>query len=172
MTGPHGSGKSTLVAELGKLFPGFSLIPEPVRKLNSLGFLTNESGTESTQMLIQSSYIETVLTQTNFIADRGLVDGYVYADYLFSKGRVSKEFRDFTHYVMVEYSKLYTHIFHIPSEFPLVDDGMRSLNPDFHSQICQKFKNTFDKLGLPYFTIRGSIESRINQIQNILTNSN
>lgn len=172
VTGPHGSGKSTLVTELGKLFPSLLLIPEPVRKLNSCGFLVNENGTETTQILIQSFYLKTILTQKNFIADRGLVDGYVYADYLFSIGQVSKQFRDFTYYTMMEYAKLYNHILYVPSEFPLVDDSMRSLDLEFHSQICQRFENTLPKLGLSYYTIRGSLDFRLKRVQAILTNSN
>ncbi len=92
LTGTHSTGKTTLVKELAKLkqFKDFNISFSNTRKLGQKGFPINneESNYDTTQELVLTFHIKDLL-KPKFIADRCLIDGLAYTQYLNSKNKCS-----------------------------------------------------------------------------------
>jgi len=158
ITGPHGSGKTTILNKLKDLqkteeiLKDYVFLPEMTRVIKDQGFSINEDGDLSTQILILSKHIENILlyNNVNFIVDRVLIDGYVYTKYLSLQNKPSSKvpvwLLDYALNLLETYIDRYTYIFYVPSEFEVAKDGVRSTDTYFHQCICENFESITNKL--------------------------
>lgn len=63
----------------------------------------------------------------------------------------------------------YDHVFYIPIEFSLEQDGIRYSDLEFQKLHDRETKLILDFYKIPYHVITGTIEERLDQIQRILT---
>ena len=158
--GAHSTGKSTLSAILGREFglPVFSSITRHTPK--------ELRGTPAGQMRILFDYIGffSKFAHEDWLCDRSIFDVCVYSHINGVWGT------SLCNAILEEYARgeiSPTHIFYLPIEFPLVDDGQR---PDNKSReefdVCAR--DFLDRFWPGYDTISGSVEQRVAQVKNSL----
>lgn len=158
-TGTHSTGKTTLCDALSEEF-GISKITNITR--DTPKFLR---GTKTGQELVLTNYLFKVpRLEGDYIIDRTLMDIIAYS-------RDAKlDWSDtMVHGLMKFYrdSDFYpTHIFYLPIEFDLVQDGERPgndnrANVDMHIQELLNYVPT-------YYTITGSVEERLEKIRHVI----
>ena len=169
LTGPHSSGKTTLLNALHNVpeFKDIDFLPEITRQIKERGFDINEAGTVDTQVLIMAAHMNNLLLHNRFIVDRSLMDGLVYTLYLHrhTDGSIPKWFVDYSQKLFDEYINRYSVIFYLPPEIPLADDGVRSVAKGFHEHVCSIFDEYITKTKKQYpsliVTVSGSVEERV-----------
>lgn len=168
LTGAQGTGKTTVLNEFEK--GGWNIITEVVRKLSKEGIKINEMGDEEGQTKIFDTYKE-LLQCEEYISDRGLTDVAAYTWYLVAEGKIHpsilweqlaciESFFENNQDVVVCY---------FPIEFPVVDDGVRSIDEDFRKRIDHYIKDILDSREIPYITVTGSVEDRVRMINDEIT---
>lgn len=176
LSGPHSSGKTTLLDALHATdeFKNIDFLPEITRQIKEQGFDINEAGTLDTQILIMAAHVNNLLLHNRFIVDRSLVDGVVYTEYLFNQGRIPKWFIDYCHDLYTMYIDRYDIIFYLPPEIPLADDGVRSTAKQFHEKICRIFDariSSLQKICPNLITVvTGSVEQRVQIVRDTINN--
>lgn len=163
-TGAQGTGKTTLLNEARHYYPGFTFITEVVRNLSKTkNIKINELGNETSQMIIFNTYLESLLTQTEYISDRSLIDVISYTRYLAVNNldfdinilNVQEILLDF-----IVKRNLLGFIFYVPIEFPLVEDGIRSNNENFRREVDVNIRYYLERFKIPYVVMSGSKEER------------
>jgi hypothetical protein len=181
ITGPHSSGKSTILQML-KTRPeveGMEFLEEVTRTIEKMGFPINEAGGLDTQVMVTNAHLNNLLTKDNFITDRTLLDGTVYTSYALNAApgvEIPKWFSDYSDGVLDQYMDKYDIIFYVPSEFAPVEDGCRSASADFHKTICDGFDAGITKLwtdpkkrfDTKIHLIQGTPEERITAIIDVI----
>lgn len=168
LVGSSSTGKSTVFELLKNRLPNYQFISESTRTVAKFGFPINEEGVDETQLAILAFHLKSLLTPGNLVLDRGLLDNLVYTENLKSVQRKTVEYIEDT---FKQVADEYTHIVYFPIEFLSVNDGVRSVNEEWRSQIDQRFKYYLDKYYKDqYLTVTGSPMQRINQIINYITN--
>ncbi len=178
ITGPHSSGKTTLLEALRKTpeFDSVDFLPEITRTIKEQGYDINEAGTLDTQVLIMAAHMQNLLTRKRFIVDRCLLDGLCYTRFLYANPgdrssrytRIQNWFMDYCETLVESYLTYYTRIFYIPPELPVADDGVRSTDSHFHGEIVHLFEENIKWFGDMYpgliVTVRGSVEQRVQTV--------
>lgn len=169
--GPHGSGKTTILEALKhhKSFESLIFLPEIARNLYAKGFALNGPTVTDTQILILAQQITDLIELPHFVADRSLLDTFVYTNVLYKDGYVDEWLVELIAHILEEYLDRYDRLFYIPSEFDLKQDGIRSTDIQFHTEICNEFElqvETYSKLltRCKILTVTGSVQSRIDTI--------
>lgn len=166
--GAQGTGKTTVLNYYEKM--GYNCITEVVRKLAKDGTNINESGDAEGQLTIFNKYAELLGQQTSYISDRGLIDVTAYSEYLKIFDEKLKDVVNNQRNYIKEFVKTNPDIVYcyFPIEFPIVDDGIRSLNENFRNYIDNKIKELLDTYIGDYYVIKGTRDERIRQINNII----
>lgn len=163
--GSQGTGKTTVLNVFKN--EGYPVITEVVRILaREENVKINEMGDEEGQIKIFNKYKELLTTENDYISDRGMQDVIAYTLYLVGQGKVHKrilweqitELDDFAH-------NNNALICYFPIEFPVVNDGLRSTDEKFRSFIDVNIKKILDILDIPYITVTGTVEDRVNMIK-------
>jgi predicted ATPase len=143
-TGAQSTGKTTLLNECcqSPAFRKFHCVPEVTRKVAREQHVDiNEGGGDITQLFILNEHLRNHYIKGPALLDRCILDGWVYTDYLFDQGKVSLWVRD---YAQQLYRKLLTQldvIFYTdPEDIPIEDDGQRSTDKNFRSDIIRGFE--------------------------------
>jgi predicted ATPase len=167
LTGAQGTGKSTILNHFKE--QGYPVITEIVRQLSQEGVNINEAGDSESQTIIFNKYKE-LLDQESYISDRGLSDVVAYTFYLGLQGKLEKEFADEQFMEAVKFYKENEDIIicYVPIEFPVVDDGVRSMDEDFRNTIDFLIRSFLDCNEIPYYIIKGTVDERIAQVELIL----
>lgn len=170
ITGVHSSGKTTLLNALRSeaQFKNYSFCTEITRWVKSLGFPINEDGTDSTQTLIMMKHIYNLYMFDNFVTDRTAIDGYVYSQWLFNQGKLSKHVLEDVYKVFHKCVNSYDYILLIRPEFDIENDGTRSTDIRFRDEIDTLFQMTLDKEKIKYYQVSGSVRERVEQVLNII----
>lgn len=163
LTGAQGTGKSTVLYEFEKL--GWNVITEVVRKLSKEGVKINELGNEESQVKIFNTYKE-LLAGEEYVSDRGLTDVAAYTWYLTNKGDIHpsvlwEQLTDIDEFFENNKDVL---VCYFPIEFPLVNDGVRSMNEHFRKDIDSNIKSILELREIPYITVTGTVEERVKLI--------
>lgn len=184
LTGAQGVGKTSIL----KKFEGkMTTITEVVRNLaKTEGINVNESGDMNGQTRIFNTYYEKLGgTPSPYISDRGLTDVISYTVYNISKliheGKISQEegqgFIEEQINRFIDFSDKNEDVvyFYVPIEFDVVDDGFRSTNEEFRREIDNNISELFEymeglHMGLNVFTLRGSVEERLDTMEEIMKN--
>jgi nicotinamide riboside kinase len=83
---------------------------------------------------------------------------------------VDKEIADDQFLTLQQFHKDHPEIIvcYIPIEFPVVDDGVRSVDEGFREEVDFMIKNLLDCAEINYHTITGTVEERIKMIDELL----
>jgi nicotinamide riboside kinase len=166
-TGAQSTGKTTLLKEL-KRDPDFSLKydfrDEITRRMQKKGLSINESGNDITQLLIMNSHIKNSLID-NVIMDRCALDGLVYTDWMYRKGKIQQWVIEYADNVFKMLIDRYDYIFYLVPEFDIEDDGVRSTDIDFRNEIVILFEQYIKAWNIPVIKLTGTVEQRLNKIK-------
>lgn len=166
IVGSHGVGKTTLSSKLSQII-NLPIIPDIVVEAYNKGFTINEETPLETQFWLFAKQLE---LERNFndkwIADKCLIDYSIYADILLKDQRAKELLSE-----MIMKNICYDHIFYLPIEFPIEDDGIRSTDPKFQRAIDERYRQILTERQIPYHILNGSVEARVKQALNIITDS-
>lgn len=165
--GSHSTGKTTLAKALAKKL-NFRYIHDVVREeAVKKGFTINENTPPEVQLwlLLRQWELETT-TPEGWVADKSQFDYLVYGDLILKDEIAKKTMRWF-----VQRNARYDFVFYLPIEFPMENDGIRSVDPAFRENIDRLFRNCLDEFGIKYIVLSGSIEERIKQALNHIKKS-
>ena len=168
-SGAQSTGKTTLLNALRESadFKDCKFWDEITRQIKEQGFEINEQGTDATQLKIMQEHKRRVRAEDSglVIFDRCSLDGLVYTQYLYNKGQVSKETLDEATKIFEETIADWDAIFFLRPEFEMVDDGVRSVNVEFHRNIVFLFDHFIEKYKLQVIQLTGSVEDRVQQFK-------
>ena len=178
-TGAQSTGKTTLLNNIRSLNPFYiEYVAEVTRRIKrEFNLPINESGGDLTQTMIMSDHIANVYQKyncDNVILDRCALDGIVYTQWLYNKGKVSKEVLQWAKKIYNTLIGEYDVIFVTsPTDVPLVNDGERSVDKKFREEIIDIFDMYIDDMkiyseGENVFAVEGTVEERMKYIKNIL----
>ena len=178
-TGAQSTGKTTLLNNIRSLNPFYiEYVAEVTRRIKrEFNLPINESGGDLTQTMIMSDHIANIYQKDNYdnvILDRCALDGIVYTQWLYNKGKVSKEVLQWAKKIYNTLIGEYDVIFVTsPADVPLVDDGERSVDKKFREEIIDIFDMHIDDMkiyseGENVFAVEGTVEERMKYIKNIL----
>jgi len=176
-TGAQSTGKTTLLNSIKDLNPYLDSIDEVTRRIKrEYNLPINEDGGDITQTMIMSDHIANIFRKydSDVIFDRCALDGVVYTQWLYNKGKVSKEVLQWSKKIYNTLIDKYDAIFVTsPEDVPLVDDGERSVDIDFREEIIDIFNMYIDDIKIysrevNLFVVEGSIEERMKYIKNVL----
>lgn len=166
-SGAQSTGKTTLLNALRESadFKDCKFYDEITRQIKEQGFKINEQGTDATQLKIMQEHKRRVNAKDSglVIFDRCSLDGLVYTQFLYNKGQVSKDTLDEATKVFEETIMQWDAIFFLRPEFEIVDDGVRSVNVEFHRNIVFLFDYFIEKYNLQVIQLTGSVEDRVKQ---------
>jgi len=177
-TGAQSTGKTTLLNLIHEHNPYIDYVDEVTRRIKrDFNLPINEAGGDLTQTMIMSDHIANVYRKyalTDVILDRCALDGIVYTQWLYNKGKVSKEVLQWAKKIYNTLIGEYDVIFVTsPADVPLVDDGERSVDKKFREEIIDIFDMYIDNMkihseGENVFAVEGTVEERIKYIKKVL----
>lgn len=168
-SGPQSSGKTTLLNYLQEKNCHIAFVPEVTRLVKRKYHLPiNEDGTNVTQLMIVTEHLRNVYKfadYTNAILDRCALDGLVYTQWLYNEGKVDKCVLDTANTIYDQIISKYDLIFYTsPDDVVLTDDGERSVNAKFRSDIIEIFNSYIANLP-NVVTLCGTVEERLKTIK-------
>lgn len=165
-TGAQGVGKTSVLNYFKE--NDYKVITEVVRKLAKKGIKINQEGDEKGQAKIFNEYkkLLSVIDGSGYISDRGLVDVVAYTVYLAKHGNVSKEFADKQIKQLMKFREQNPDITYcyFPIEFDVVDDGVRSIDEQFRSEIDEIIKHLLRDCNINPITVRGTVDDRVKKV--------
>ena len=167
-TGAQGTGKTTILNHFKEC--GFNVITEVVRNLSKQGVQINEQGTQQGQETIFNEYVKLLSQKDPYISDRGLTDVISYSCCLQESGRVSMDFVRQQIETLKQFTKDNPDIvyFYFPIEFPVVNDGVRSMDEAFRLKVDAYILDLLERVGLPYIKVTGNVQDRIAIVEQAL----
>lgn len=135
LTGTHSTGKTGLVNRLAMQpeFKGYHASYSNTRALKSQGLPINcDKGEDftTTQDLVLTFHLKDLL-RPNLIADRCLLDGLAYTQFLTTKGLVDNLTLELFGQLSGAFLHEYDFIFYSPIRDKIIDDGVRSTDESF-----------------------------------------
>ncbi|MAF36590.1 hypothetical protein CL622_05740 [archaeon] len=148
-TGAQSTGKSTLLNECcnRNYFRKFHCVPEVTRKVSrERNVDINEAGDDITQLFILNEHLHNHYVKGDALLDRCILDGWVYTNYLYREGKVSSWVKDYAEALYTMLVKRLDIIFYTePQDVPIEDDGQRSIDRKFRSDIIRDFEYEIDR---------------------------
>jgi len=171
ITGAQSVGKTTLLNALRseKLFRDYAICDEVTREIKEMGFDINEAGSDLTQILIMQKHIVNVFMYDNMLTDRTALDGLVYTTYLNMHKKVSDTTLKKAKVMYDRIISQYDYLFYIRPEFDIVDDGVRSIDPNFRDEISEIFEGFITELPREITIVSGSVRERLEQVMKYIT---
>ena len=161
ISGSHSTGKSTVInslKEIPSITARFVFKGEILRDIKKMGININEYGTDDTQRLVMSKFLE-YSTIRNSILDRCALDGLVYTAYLFEKGQVKKSTLKIAEAIFENVK--YDIYFYIAPEFEMVPDGTRSENAEFRTRVAELFEEYMEVYKITPIRLTGDVAQRV-----------
>lgn len=150
------------------------------RDFNNAGMKINLDGDSDTQIAILCKHMVQLLAPEisndceGILYDRCILDGAVYTNVLNKIGKVRDSANQIANMMLFRYLDYYDHIFYIPREFDLVEDGQRSVDETFSTKVIEQFEQYIDPskrwvfrdnyLTSKVTTVTGTVEERVNTI--------
>lgn len=97
--------------------------------------------------------------------DRSFIDFVAYTHAFYTRGHLSKNFRDAMVKELTKRLDYYDIVFYLPIEFEIVDDGIRSIDVELQKEVdshIREMLSMFDSV----VTLKGTLDERIAQIRN------
>lgn len=168
ISGAQSVGKTTLLNALRseKCFWGYNIRNEVTRKVRALGLDINENGSDITQELIMKEHIYNLVMFNCMITDRTSLDGVVYTKWLHDQGKVTEDCYIDTINIFKKTIDMYDYLFYIAPEFPIENDGVRSVSERWQQEIVDIFEDFILEFNLSKKVVRvsGSVRERVNTI--------
>lgn len=164
-TGAQGTGKTTILQEMKDM--DYPVITEVVRKLRkSHGISINTNGNNDSQTLIFQTYLKAFQESEGFVSDRGLTDVLAYTMDGVRDGSVGLELMEEQMKTLHDFTQSHPEVAYVyfPIEFPVVDDGVRSLDEEYRARISENIRIILETLHIPYLEVHGSPRERLDQI--------
>ncbi len=176
-SGAQSTGKTTLLNHLSEQNCHIAFVPEVTRLVKrSYNLPINEDGTNVTQLMIMTEHLRNAYKygdKVKVILDRCALDGLVYTQWLFNEGKVDPSVLKVAHTIYDQLISKYDLIFYTsPDDVVLTDDGERSVNEKFRSDIIEIFKGYVTNAAPNIITLRGTIEERLKTIKNEIESRN
>ncbi len=168
ISGSHSTGKSTVIDALKKIpsiSKRFTFRGEVLRDIKKTGININEYGTDNTQLLVMSKFLE-YSTLSDVILDRCALDGLVYSAYLYEKNQIKKNTLKIAESIFENVR--YDIMFYIPPEFNIVPDGVRSENAEFRDRVAELFEEYMTSYKIEPIRLTGSVDQRVVQFNETL----
>lgn len=159
IVGAHGVGKTSLSQALAAAL-NLSIIPDiVVQEAIQKGFTINENTPLETQFWLFARQLELEKTAgDSWVADKCLIDYSVYGDIVLRDERAKSLLAD-----MIKLNARYDYLIYLPIEFPLEDNKIRSLDPNFQRAVDEHYREILDNWNLRYHIVSGSIAERCAQ---------
>jgi nicotinamide riboside kinase len=158
--GSMGVGKTTLVNEVAKVME-WTILPELAREMMNAGYKLDKGVDVATEYVMIEKQIELEQYSRPWIADRCLIDIWAYCKVLFPDeapllNTIVQKLKE-TEYDIIVY---------IPPEFPIEDDGIRSTDTQFQTNIDNAIKEIL--CSFEHYTVTGSVEKRTKTVVDII----
>ena len=143
-TGAQSTGKSTLLNKMvsDSSYRKCSFIKEVTRKVARNGLNINEQGDNVTQLFILNEHLNNHHLNGNAILDRCILDGFIYTKYLHDINKVDDWVLEYSINMFKLLAPKLDIIFYTdPTDIPIEDDNIRSLNPVFRDYIINEYNN-------------------------------
>lgn len=168
--GTHSVGKTTLLNELKKIYPGFNFVSEVARHCP---FSLNEKTTLESQDWILRKQIQGELEKPIHdvtICDRSVYDQLAYIVYAVDYGTISSEDGERLERFISNWGLTYDYLFYIPIEFDVEDDGFRSIDELYRKTIDDHVQYILDKYVGTHrrMQLNGTVEERLGVVKNKL----
>jgi len=171
LTGTHSTGKTTLINRLAlrPQFKNYHVSYSNTRALKDKGLPINcgkDQDFDVTQELVLTFHLKDLL-KPNLLADRCLVDGLAYTQFLHSKGQVSSETIELFGQLSAGFLHEYDFIFYAPIKGKVEDDGVRDTDEAFRLAIDLILsKNLVPNISKCHILPGGDLEENIEFIMN------
>lgn len=164
----NNEGKEKALKAIQKKELSWRYLPEAPLEAFRRGFSMNEETSLESEWWIIARQIEMeILTPLPWIADKCLIDILVYAYYLFKK---EKEFLSVAEN-LIKRNINYDLVFYLPvGEFPIEDDGLRSLDPKFQKDIDDLLLRLMREMAINFYTLSGDRDKRLEAAKKIIDN--
>ena len=177
-TGPQSSGKTTLLDRCKELLEGrWYYIDEVTRWVKrKYGININEDGTNMDQLLMLNRHISNAMLPVakrndgynGFILNRCLLDSVVYSEWLYSNNKIERWLYNYGKKALREVQDKFDIIYYTDPNIPLEDDGVRSMNSKFRTEISEIFEEYISDYDLPIVRLKGSVDERMNVLLDTL----
>jgi nicotinamide riboside kinase len=167
-TGAQGTGKTTLVNELAK--EGIKTLSIAREQAENTGWTSDTPGTVEYQKELYNNLYKAISSKKSFLSDRALscVAAYTFMHALNNPD--DKKLKKLADSQYEKFCKFHNDnqnviIVYTPIEFPVENDGLRSINEKERTTIDFLIKNILDTTGANYITVTGTVEERLAQIK-------
>ena len=177
IVGPQNTGKSTFLADLLKVYPGYTTPTETYRDLViRKGLHINQETGEESQRAIRDFLFDQVRenTSADVFFDRSVIDNYVYTALAVERGTASAALRDETYTMMLDSFRLLDRLFFIPTavSITLHDDLLRDIDTQFIDATNHCFIETLLRVvresPIAVDVISGGREERVRKARQII----
>ena len=156
LIGTHGVGKTTLLNDFHATHPEISVKNELIREIakNDPTIKVNEEGDIRSQSIFFDAYMKEMMSEEEFIIDRGALDVVTYT------GKVCERVGEFEEYqrqmkelvdLHEKYNDQITYVY-IPPVINLVGDEVRSDNAKYQKEIDDFLMNTIAMTNLELYS--------------------
>ena len=156
LIGTHGVGKTTLLNDFHATHPEISVKNELIREIakNDPTIKVNEDGDIRSQSIFFDAYMKEMMSEEEFIIDRGALDVVTYT------GKVCERVGEFGEYerqmkelvdLHEKYNDQITYVY-IPPVINLVGDEVRSDNAKYQKEIDDFLMNTIAMTNLELYS--------------------
>ena len=164
MVGAHGVGKTTLVKSLENDLPDYEFVFSLSR-----GILIDSKVSESIQeKILDESYKRyiTLLYRKNLLQDRGILDNYVYAYFMYKRGDIRRSLLEKSFRLLCESLPNYDYFLYLPREIPLEADHFRSGDIEYQKAIDDIFIRM--SVFVPLLVVSGTLNQRMTYVSRLL----
>ena len=161
-------GKTTLVNALKELpeFKDYHFRTERSKHLNSIGIPLNTDSTLKGQLVFAAERAAELM-QEDIITDRTIIDVMAFSE-------LSTSMKDYEKFylgsALFHLIKEYDVLFYVsPEGVEIEDNGVRETNAEYRDAIDMKIKSIVGMHRSSTITIKGTVEERIKQVKNAIT---
>ena len=172
-TGSQGTGKSTLNDIISKKYPELKVHDSISNKFFNKETFKNifsEEYKEAQKNIYD--YASEIGLQDNYISSRGFPDSYAYLTHSYEKTK-DVDYLDILERNVINQKTLndseeLTIFFYVPIEFENESKELRSANMEFQMEVDANILKFLHDTDTRYYTIRGSIDERVQEITRII----
>lgn len=166
ITGAQGVGKTTLAKHLKNEYPDLIILPEAARLAVEAGYKLDATATVETELWLIAKQLELESENKKWVADRCGIDLLAYILHLFP---IEKQLIEFATKTLVPRFSNYDLVLYLPGgQFAIEDDGVRTTDLMFQSEIDRKVKNILNTHKIAFLEITGTPEERLTKVKNLI----
>lgn len=160
LLGSHGTGKTSLLAELKRFRPDLYITDGFSRPIhNALSLIQENISLKSEQILINELSCWSWRNNLNnrvYVSSRSVIDCHIYSN-VFGWSDLSDKMLQFYQ----QHTPTIIKYFFIPIEFPIEDDGVRFMNTELQIRVDVLLREFIQQNNLPITTLSGTLSERL-----------